>query len=597
MKQTEKRTKKRERLARKLTRINIVQFFILGVVIMLVAVGLFLYSTLRAGYEDTRLLAHSAADLVGMYTDVPGLVDEVVRQERSFSDAFEETMRKYDPEAHDGQLINYRWYTEQGSPLAERGDYQKVADTFLALAGRNRKINGMCLMVFDKETHIAALLADVEKLGAPESTLGDYVLWRRFEDIELDHIEEERGSLLKNLCRYMRIDPSYVAFAWYEPFAYADDNVVVFVEADAFYASLWVTVGTFLLIFSVTLLAVVLVMGALFSRRTQRLIVEPIKAIAVAAGAYTGDRRAGVRDQPHFSALELHTGDELEDLVETMAEMEREVGTFEDHLRQITAETERVNTELALATRIQADMLPNIFPAFPERREFEIHASMTPAKEVGGDFYDFYLIDRDHLGLVIADVSGKGIPAAMFMMMAKSMLQTQAMAGHSPRQVLTTVNNLLCANNREKMFVTVWLGSLDLNTGVLTAASAGHEYPILKAPGEPFEIFRDKHGFVLGGMKNMKYTEYEIRLEPGSRLFVYTDGVPEAKVGKEMFGMERTVAALNSAGDASPAGLLAAVDESVRRFVGDAEQFDDLTMLCLEYLGPDGKADHTDDRN
>ena len=262
---------------------------------------------------------------------------------------------------------------------------------------------------------------------------------------------------------------------------------------------------------------------------------------------------------------------------------------MEDYRRDLLAMTlreERVNTELALATRIQTDMLPNIFPAFPDRSEVDIYASMTPAKEVGGDFYDFFFVDHDHLARVIADVSGKGIPAAMFMMMAKSMLQTQAAAGHSPQEVLETVNRLICENNKEKMFITVWFGILDLDAGTLTAANAGHEYPILKSPGGDYELVKDKHGFVLGGMKGMKYREYTLTLAPGAKLFVYTDGVTEAmNAGKELFGLERTLRALNAAKDAPPDGVLRSVDEAVARFAGGAEQFDDLTMMCVEYRG------------
>ena len=280
------------------------------------------------------------------------------------------------------------------------------------------------------------------------------------------------------------------------------------------------------------------------------------------------------------------TGDEIEILANTFGKLSEQMEGYLRNILAMTAEKERVSTELALAARIQGDMLPNKFPAFPDRKDFRIYASMTPAKEVGGDFYDFFLVDEDHLAMVIADVSGKGVPAAMFMMMAKNMLQTQAVAGHSPREVLDTVNKLICGNNKEKMFVTVWLGILDLTNGVLTAANAGHEYPILKTPDGPFEIVMDKHGFVLGGMPRMKYKEYGLRMKPGSKLFVYTDGVAEAmNIEHELFGMDRTVDALNAAMDEPPEGILRSVDRAVADFVGEAEQFDDLTMLCVEYLG------------
>ena len=255
---------------------------------------------------------------------------------------------------------------------------------------------------------------------------------------------------------------------------------------------------------------------------------------------------------------------------------------FAERGKTLTAQ----KAELDVANRLQADMLPNIFPAFPDRKEFNIYASMTPAKEVGGDFYDFFFVDRDHLALVIADVSGKGIPAAMFMMMAKSMIQTQVMTGHSPKQVLSDVNRLICANNRENMFVTVWLGILNIKTGVITASNAGHEYPIIKTPDGEFEILKDKHGFVIGGMARMKFTEYEQQMQPGSKLFVYTDGVPEAtNSAEELFGLDRTVNALNRVKDSDPMEILKSVEHDVAEFVGGAEQFDDLTMLGLEYKG------------
>ena len=311
-------------------------------------------------------------------------------------------------------------------------------------------------------------------------------------------------------------------------------------------------------------------------------ITNPIRVMTKRIEDLTGDQFVFEMDDVY------RTGDEIEILANTFGKLSDQMEGYLRNILAMTAEKERVGTELALATRIQADMLPNKFPPFPDRREFSIYASMTPAKEVGGDFYDFFFVDEDRLALVIADVSGKGIPAAMFMMMAKNMLQTQAAAGHSPQEVLETVNRLLCESNEEKMFVTVWFGILDLRSGVLTAANAGHEYPILKTPGGSFEIVKDKHGFVLGGMARMKYKEYELRLEPGSKLFVYTDGVAEAmNVGHELFGMDRTVAALNAAMDESPEGILRSVDKAVADFVGEAEQFDDLTMLCIEYRGRD----------
>lgn len=218
--------------------------------------------------------------------------------------------------------------------------------------------------------------------------------------------------------------------------------------------------------------------------------------------------------------------------------------------------------------------------------EFDLYASMDPAKEVGGDFYDFFMIDDDHLGMVIADVSGKGIPAAMFMMFSKNIIANNAMLGKLPAKALEDANNSICKNNSEEMFVTVWLGILEISTGHVVAANAGHEYPAIKSADGGFELFKDKHGLVVGGMEGLRYREYELQLEPGSKIFVYTDGVPEAtNADEEMFGTDRMIEALNTDPGAAPKQILKNVRSAVDDFVKDAEQFDDLTMLCLEYRG------------
>ena len=252
----------------------------------------------------------------------------------------------------------------------------------------------------------------------------------------------------------------------------------------------------------------------------------------------------------------------------------------------LALEKERISAELALAARIQANSLPKVFPPFPERTEFDIYASMDPAKEVGGDLYDFFLIDEDHLGLVIGDVSGKGVPASLFMMVADSLIRNAALSGIGPAKALQTVNAQICARNPEEIFVTVWLGVLEISTGKLTAANAGHEYPALKKADGRFEVVKDKHGFVIGGMDGMRYREYELQLELGSKLFVYTDGLTEAtNASEELLGMDRMVAALQSCENGSPKDIILGVNQAVQHFVGTAPQFDDLTMLCVQYNG------------
>ena len=280
------------------------------------------------------------------------------------------------------------------------------------------------------------------------------------------------------------------------------------------------------------------------------------------------------------------TGDEVEELAKSFAALSHKTMEYVDKVKTATAEKERLTTELSLATSIQTAMLPHIFPAFPEKQEFDVFASMDPAREVGGDFYDFFLIDGDHLCLTIADVSGKGVPAALMMMASKIILQSYAKMGKSPREILSLTNQSLCTNNEAEMFVTAWLGILELSTGKLTAANAGHEYPVFRKTGGRYEICKDRHGFVLGGLKDVPYREYEIDMTPGSSLFVYTDGLPEATdANNEAFGMERMLTTINERPEASPRDVLQHMRGAVDGFVKDAEQFDDLTMLCLTYKG------------
>ena len=248
------------------------------------------------------------------------------------------------------------------------------------------------------------------------------------------------------------------------------------------------------------------------------------------------------------------------------------------------AEKERIERELQMASRIQSGMLPHEFPPFPDRREFDIFATMNPAKEVGGDFYDYFFVDDDHLCLVMADVSGKGVPAALFMMVSKAILQSVGGMCDSAAEIMSKANESICSNNPEGLFVTVWVGILEISTGKLIAANAGHEYPVIQQPGGKFELLKDKHGIVVGGMSGIRYKEYELKLEPGCKLFLYTDGVPEATDADEkMFGTDRMVDALNRDPDASPEQILENVRTAVNEFVKDAEQFDDMTMLCLDY--------------
>ena len=332
------------------------------------------------------------------------------------------------------------------------------------------------------------------------------------------------------------------------------------------------TVMILLLLVTILMLAGALVLG--------KRIVQPLNNITRQIASLSEDNLEFTMKN------EYRTGDEIEVLAESFAKISHKTVLYLDKVRTVTAEKERISTELQMANQIQESMLPSIFPAFPERKEFDIYAIMDPAREVGGDFYDFFLIDEDHLCVVMADVSGKGVPAALFMMISKIILQSCAMLGRSAGEILTKTNEALCSNNKMEMFVTVWLGILEISTGKVTAANAGHEYPVMMRGGK-FEIVKDKHGLVIGGLDGIKYHEYEMQLKPGDKLFLYTDGVVEAtRNNNELFGTARMLKALNKMASGRPYEILRSVRSAVDDFVGDDEQFDDLTMLCLEYRGP-----------
>lgn len=264
-----------------------------------------------------------------------------------------------------------------------------------------------------------------------------------------------------------------------------------------------------------------------------------------------------------------------------------DINSTVDTLKRYIADAEaRIDAELAFAKAIQHSALPSVFPPFPGRKEIDIHAAMFTAKEVGGDFYDFYFVDEDTLAFLIADVSGKGIPAAMFMMQSKTLLKSLAESGMSIEQVFITANEKLCEGNEAGMFVTAWMGLLNVKTGLITFANAGHNPPLVCSESDEFEYRKTRSGFILAGMEGVRYRKFELQLQPGDTIFLYTDGVTEAVDPKEtLYGEERLRYVLNCHRNTSAEEICQAVKNDVDVFAGEAEQFDDITMLCLTWRG------------
>lgn len=324
----------------------------------------------------------------------------------------------------------------------------------------------------------------------------------------------------------------------------------------------------------VTVTVAVCVFGALFSHKLAKPIQQLTKEVAQIDGGNLDSR------------IHITTRDEVEDLGNAFNHMAEQVQNYITNLASVTAEKERIRTEIEVASRLQADMLPRAENAFADRKEFVLDASMTPAKGVGGDFYDFFLLDEDHLVLVMADVSGKGVPAALFMVVSRMLIRSHIMSGVSLTQAVEEMNDSLCKNNKNGMFVTAWIGVLTISTGELAFINAGHCRPLIRHADGFCEYVTFLSGLVLAGMEEAEYKQSQIHLKKGDTILLYTDGVTEAtSVKKELYGEKRLRRAAGVLFPLTPKELLGRIWEDVDRFQRDAEQFDDITMLAVTYNG------------
>lgn len=342
-------------------------------------------------------------------------------------------------------------------------------------------------------------------------------------------------------------------------------------------------------VMGITVLAVILFL-VVYIGFLRREVVSPILTIAGEARRFAEDNVA------RLDLLEqIRKKDEIGTLARAIGRMETDIVQYVENLTAVTAEKERIGTELNVATQIQADMLPRIFPPFPERDEFDIYATMTPAREVGGDFYDFFLVDQDHLAVVIADVSGKGVPAALFMVIVKTLIKNHTQTGMAPDQVFETVNRQLCENNEAGMFVTAFLGVLEISTGRFTYVNAGHNPPLAALGGRPYDWLPSKRGFVLAGLEGVRYRQQEIVLCPGDSIFCYTDGVTEALDPADALYSEARLRAFFRGRDLEGRPLAEQLDllrRDIAAFAAGAEQADDITMLLLRINKTTGRDEH-----
>ena len=540
----------------------------LALTITAAAVGYDVYAgTMDAHYQMLAMnVSKTAASLVNA-EEVRELVAQVM-----------EIYRKDPAPTYDSDE-EWAEYLSQYTGISEQESFTTLYDTLYKIKTANNVLS-LYISYMDSESMTGIYIIDADKTetGCPTGTW-DIIYPQNYEAMK--HPENGFEAYITDTEEYGWLCSAGAAVL--------DDSgkAVAHVFTDISMESVMADRQAFLMRLCAILIGITTVITLALIKVVNTALVKPINSLASAASSYVEAKEEG--EVSALALLDIHTGDEVENLSYALKRMERDINGYIENLTHVTAEKERIGAELSVATHIQASMLPCIFPAFPNRREFDIYATMTPAKEVGGDFYDFFLVDDDHLAVVIADVSGKGVPAALFMVIAKTLIKDHTQSGKPPEEVFTEVNRQLCEANDENLFVTAWMGVLEISTGKLVYVNAGHNPPVIGRKNGETEFLRSRPGFVLAGLDFTKYRAGSLELMPGDLLYLYTDGVTEAmNTAQELYGEERLKRTLDANVSAAPEEIFKAVKKDLDDFVADAPQFDDITMLAMRYLGREG---------
>ena len=540
----------------------------LALTITAAAVGYDVYAgTMDAHYQMLAMnVSKTAASLVNA-EEVGELVAQVM-----------EIYRKDPAPTYDSDE-EWAEYLSQYTGISEQESFTTLYDTLYKIKTANNVLS-LYISYMDSESMTGIYIIDADKTetGCPTGTW-DIIYPQNYEAMK--HPENGFEAYITDTEEYGWLCSAGAAVL--------DDSgkAVAHVFTDISMESVMADRQAFLMRLCAILIGITTVITLALIKVVNTALVKPINSLASAASSYVEAKEEG--EVSALALLDIHTGDEVENLSHALKRMERDINGYIENLTHVTAEKERIGAELSVATHIQASMLPCIFPAFPNRREFDIYATMTPAKEVGGDFYDFFLVDDDHLAVVIADVSGKGVPAALFMVIAKTLIKDHTQFGKPPEEVFTEVNRQLCEANDENLFVTAWMGVLEISTGKLVYVNAGHNPPVIGRKNGETEFLRSRPGFVLAGLDFTKYRAGSLELMPGDLLYLYTDGVTEAmNTAQELYGEERLKRTLDANVSAAPEEIFKAVKKDRDDFVADAPQFDDITMLAMRYLGREG---------
>ena len=369
--------------------------------------------------------------------------------------------------------------------------------------------------------------------------------------------------------------------AGFFPILDSSGEPVALIDIDLSFPDTVRNIAIFIAVIVIGIIIISLIIGRLLYKYFYYILINPIDTL-------NNEARMMVEnlDNDDVTMTRIKSGDELEELYNSFYQMNVDVRRYIKENISIAAEKERIGADLMLASRIQRGMLPGEDEVLQDVKGFSLYASMTPAKEVGGDFYDFYMIDDRHLVLEIADVSDKGAAAALFMAITKTLLKARAGMGGSAKDIITYVDKMVCEKNSEGMFVTTWFAIIDLETGVADVCNAGHDYPAIMKHGQDYVIEKTVHGSPIGFIPDATHRSYELKLEPGDRIFLYTDGVNESKRSDgTRFEFDRLLEVLNANKEISDKELVTVVRDAVNRFAGDEPQFDDMTMLSFTFEG------------
>jgi len=515
---------------------------------------------LTAKYDVTEINVIDSGGFI-VATTYPEFIDYDMRsghQSAEFMVLLEgqaEYVQRYQSVSYDASISR-----KYGGVALERGGFVQVGygaerfqrdiDEFVVGVTRNRHVGeGGCIIIVDEAWNIVS-----DRFGNEGKNLDVTGLWIDVSSMPENQVFTADVYGQSSYCMYMTTEGYRIVAVMPRSEAALSRNV-----------SVGVTTAMQIMVFAALFIMIFVLV--------KKLVVNNIYQINTSLSAITEGKLDTVVD--------VRSHAEFDDL-------SNDINTTVDTLKRYIADAAaRIDAELAFAKAIQHSALPSVFPPYPGREEFDIHAAMFTAKEVGGDFYDFYFVDEDTLAFLIADVSGKGIPAAMFMMQSKTLLKSYAESGMSIEQVFTTANEKLCEGNDAGMFVTAWMGLLNVKTGLVRFTNAGHNPPLVKTNENGFAYHKTRAGFVLAGMEGIRYRKFELQLNPGDTIYLYTDGVTEAADRCEaLYGDARLLDLLNRNQRASAREICESVKADVDAFTGEAEQFDDITMLCLTWHGP-----------